>query len=403
MKKKTAIPSPQSPALRFILSAYHVFGDRTLSRQRLGHIITSLVRKAITYKRKFDLGDFAYLDREVFCTGPSMHKDYDIADFYSAAVDCANYGHPSAAVSIEHWLKFKPFLIRQASRKWIRLRIGSEFTWQGVTVKVTSISPKQGHLIACQIQNHRGINDCHYIDGNYRCVNKRQQLKDATLIIHYGAMRAYQPDKVTRRFTLTHADLAARDNAAVALHAKLKKEILAVKTLAELEAFEKQWDHNTTEIRHTLRHWETEALRDVFSHHSSQIISQADPEELSAYRARKRDSETLRAAEAIAKWRAGGPWTAGYTKTNYLRINGETVDVSNGNFVTLDDARQALPVLIRMHRNLKSPLEIEESIRIGDFHLKRVAKDHVKIGCTEIPWTEVQWLNAEISKLDHPT
>lgn len=126
----------------------------------------------------------------------------------------------------------------------------------------------------------------------------------------------------------------------------------------------------------SLRHIDLEEIRDAFTKRKAWQEANATDEE----KARK-------FKENIAQWRAGRGGAFLNTDNIMLRVFGEQVQCTNGNSISLATARTVLPVILdRRHANENLSLPLDS------YRVERVSAEGVKIGCTLVPWEEVELL-----------
>jgi hypothetical protein len=170
-----------SPAIKLLELVWNGVSDNKemWSWLRLNSSMHEALNLAISSGLKFELGDFDYIASQ-FRWG---WWSGDGEGFYYQAVEQNN---TSAIKSLEaHW-KRKPFIANDIHyrvhsttviRKRGRLVVNAEFHWQGLWAKVTSFTDDKEAIIAC----------------TYKPRNPDK----------------YEPDKIDRRFRITHVELKA--------------------------------------------------------------------------------------------------------------------------------------------------------------------------------------------------
>lgn len=95
--------------------------------------------------------------------------------------------------------------------------------------------------------------------------------------------------------------------------------------------------------------------------------------------------------DKIEAWKKGsdGAWLD--TKDIYLRIVDGCVECSNGNSITKKTAISVVPELLSM-RGKSATLNLP----LDSYTIERVDATGVKVGCTLVPWTEIEYLAREL-------
>lgn len=169
-----------SDALVLLKHVYAKQGEafKGFSFTRLNQVMRQTLIMAAAYGFKFNEDDLEHL--HLRC-GAGHWLDSD--QFYSAACGVGGFGYAnlgpcniSACRAFEHYRQIKPYRILQAGhKKSIRLAIGIPLKWQGHQVRVTSLNGER--IIACAKE---------YKGGKW---------------------------VITKRFTITHTDLALHNKA----------------------------------------------------------------------------------------------------------------------------------------------------------------------------------------------
>ena len=172
------------------------------------------------------------------------------------------------------------------------------------------------------------------------------------------------------------ADVRKRGDAALVEHTNLYDR-MQVSSMAELEISAERMQQALTSISRDQR----EAL------------------ELAAERAleeehRKAERERLAASydADLERWMNGEPVHRWFGDVR-LRINGKHVETSTGQSATVESVRRALPIVLR-RRNSFGPVC---NLMVDSFEVVEQSTEGVKVGCTLVPWAEVERLQALLS------
>lgn len=103
--------------------------------------------------------------------------------------------------------------------------------------------------------------------------------------------------------------------------------------------------------------------------------------------------------EDIAAWLAGEDVELGEHYIVKLRINGDQVEASNGYEMPIATVKAGIE-LARKYR--ESGLTSNTGTRFGAYYVTRISKFSVKIGCTTIPWDEVDRIEKLIDAMGGP-
>lgn len=280
--------------------------------------------------------------------------------FYNIA--CA-MNHASAQQSFEQFANRPACLWEEDAKLPVRLHVGSRFTWKGYFLTVTSM--RSDSLVACTYKDYespvRGIKAGAVI-GDY---DDKYLITDS----HGGTLCVVKAKKtngsriVAKRFTIPYSEIKElRRSSKARLHDMLVK-IASCDPIKDSKTL-------TAEINaNHFRHFELEEIQNGFGKRRSWVANQSK----------------------VEAWRQGkdGAWFG--SKIVLLRLNGDLVECSNGNSVSKNAAEGILPVLLK-HRNKTNRLDIQ----IDSYRIKSIGASGVKIGCTLVPWEEVEWLATEL-------
>lgn len=300
--------------------------------------------------------------------------------FYVQAV---RVGHTSACISFEKWAGRPAALWSEQVKTPERLHDGSDFTWEGTRVCVTSMM--SGRLIACTYKREESSGrdslkegNLDYVDGHYREVEylKRQ---DDKLLIRFGPPVPHETRTVARRFTITYETLSAKRRALDTARKDALKEITLAETTEALSAVAER----LSSASGAYRHFDIEDFRKAIENRRGEFSERQNDAQ------RKIDDEKYRVhqAESLERWAAGED-IRGYWSVVRLRVKGKYVQTSTGQNATLESVRLILPMALRNRR--KRGQVITGKVDMHDIHAFTDAG--VQVGCTLIPWPELERL-----------
>jgi hypothetical protein len=308
-------------------------------------------------------------------------------------------GNLSAALSLEKYFCRTPFLWAERTKTASRLCVGSDFTWKGERVTVTSFDDAKKTLTACSYttdQDHnseRRVGGIVYDMGEYRVLEARTDYEDGSIAARFSA-KVTEERKIKKRFCISAEEMQTVRADYGARRRKHEKAIKAAKTLDELASAKQA---AADEGASAYRHFDLEIIQAAIETRREGIINGMPTDE---DRAKALKEEKARAAERcrveMAEWVAGGdvrPYFAGIIK---LRIKDSFVECSNGNKVSLEAAFKTLPLV---HRCREKGWESNGQVHDVDaFRLERIDRNGVTIGCTLIPWEEVDRFSPILKK-----
>lgn len=388
-----------SPALSHIVHiSKHV--KRSASGQKRGHALYAALANAIDCGLDFAKGDFVYLRDKLDLS--SWIGESGIESMYSTACGGERASsNPSAALAIEHMLKREPFMWAEETRTTKRLHVDSRLTWKGVFVTVTSFDDKEKTLTACSYKRERndgedGIGKRSYFKGNYHTLDALKQCADGSLIVRFSPPVEHEPEKVDRRFTITCAELTELRKDYDRRRRVHEKAIAAATTLDEVEVSRVR---AAAEGREAYRHFDIEILSEAVARRKEEIEGAMDraERELSQQEQNRRCKEQH--AANLEKWLAGEDVRDFiYSGDVRIRINGDYVETSNGNRVTIDAACATLAFVAKYRESGWAMNGRKHDV--DAFKLERVGSEGIQIGCTFLPWSEVDRC-AELLEVAH--
>jgi hypothetical protein len=282
--------------------------------------------------------------------------------FYTTACLC---NHASAQQSFELFAERPGVLWEENAKQPERLHVGSEFTWKGHFITVTSM--RKDNLVACSYKDY--VPDVKGLKAGARFGYDPEWLvisskgKGSTIDLRVKATKRESGRReVNKRFVIPYIEIIELRRTA----AKRLKELIA-----KIDACDpSDTAALVTEInRSHFRHFELEDIRAAFS-------------------ARK---ELFADRDKIQAWRDGrnGEWLS--TDLTLLRLHNGRIECSNGNSISRAAATAVLPVLLE-HRNKATSL----AIPLESYKIERTNSDGVKIGCTIVPWSEIELIAPQL-------
>jgi len=245
-------------------------------------------------------------------------------------------GHTTACISFEHYAGRPAALWSESVKTPERLSIGSRFTWQGAFLTVTSM--RRDHLVACT-----------YKPGSE----------------YHSDLRVGDIDRIG-----DEAELAAARKQADAVRRLALKEIASTENPRALSEVEQTL---ACTPRGTYRHFDIEDFRKAIAKRR-EAFNQAEVAQIAAQSEAKR----------MERWVAGEN-VGGWFKSVRLRISGDYIETSTGHSVSVDSAKKALPFVLRHRHSSVSRTGLDVDVH----RINRISGDGVLIGCTLIPWGEV--------------
>lgn len=347
------------------------------SWQRLNGALADTLMAAITAHLSFEPGDFSGFRKMSghYWMGNS-HGGECGERFYVHAV---KVGHTPACISFEKYAGRPAALWAEEVKTPGRLCIGSEFTWDGLRVTVSNMM--QDYLVACTYGDYEGGGDkegdtC-YFGRAYRTINRISSTDSGDLLLRLSAPVAKPSRKPTRIIKIRYEELAAKRKVYEKQRKEALAEIAAAEDAASLHAIAERL---SSMPRATFRHFDIEDIRKAIEAKKGEFKK----EEVEAV-------ERLAESEALEMWLAGKDIRRWF-KSVRLRVKGEYVETSTGQSVTLKSAVRLLPWVLS-HKGKEA--SVSERIDVHD--ITRFSLPGVQIGCTLIPWPEVERLRDMIA------
>ncbi len=368
-KDTSSVPGPAYKAVRTIYDQ-----SPRRSWQRLNGALQNALTAAIEAHLPFGPDDFSLMHSRMsggYWLGNSCGSQTG-ERFYTLAVQV---GHTGACKSFESFAKRPPALWSEDVKTPSRLSIGSEFTWEGRKLTVTNL--KEGHIVACLFDNDRSdvhgvtqVGTLEYFAGSYRRIEDYGVFHDGRIQVIYGAEKiGRESPRMKHIFRIKYEDIAAKRKAYDASVRRVLAELAGIQNQEQLNAFAQQFTSFTAE----LRHFDIEEVRGKFLETQQKLQAQ------------------MGEAERLAQWKAG-EYIPSHFKDVFLRIRGGRVETSTGQSVRLESARRVLPWVLENRESDKTTSRPIDSYTIREF-----SPEGVLIGCTLIPWREVERFSALIA------
>ena len=289
--------------------------------------------------------------------------------YYSLACEV---NHASACQSFEQFAQRPGVLWEETTKTPERLHVGSRFSWKGYYVTVTSM--RGDSLVACTYADYRNEIEGLKVGamvGSYNhphTITSAQRDGKAFLLRVIPAATNHGSSVVAKRFTVRYDEIKTFRSTE---KQRLKQVLDKIAKCDPKDASRLSKEISTQHFRH----FQLEVIQNAF--------------------ARRKDWQENQAR--IEVWRKGlnGAWLD--TKEIYLRVIGDQVQCTNGNSVSLAAVRRALPIVIDRRRKsgtLDLPLD--------GHRITSLSTRGVQIGCTLVPWSEVDYLSSLIRNSTPP-
>ena len=288
--------------------------------------------------------------------------------YYLYSTACS-LNHLSACISFENFAERPGVLWEEDVTTPARLHVGARFTWQGHYVEVTSM--RKDSLVACTYKDV-----CNSIKGlkvggqvgeyndPYLIVSAKKDGKET--VLHVVKDSVCNGDRaVVKRFTIPYEEIKK-----FRLTAKARVKAIVDRIAVCDPAKDAKQLSKDIEAEH-FRHFELETINAAFA----------------------RRKEWQANEGRITAWRSGvnGAWLD--VQSILLRVRGDSVECSNGNAVSVAAVRRVLPVVLA-RRNDAGRLDLP----LDSYHVDSVNTGGVKIGCTVVPWSEVDYISSRINQ-----
>lgn len=328
------------------------------SYKRLNPSLRSTLENCITADLPFKPDTFRRIYCELrgswwFGDGSGSHIG---EGFYSTA---CSVNHSSAQQSFEHFAERPGVLWEENAATPSRLHVGSQFTWHGRYLTVTSM--RNDSLVACSYKDYRqevrGIKAGATIGYDpVWLITSTKRDGAATMLRVVKVGKSYNERGIDKRFIIRYAEIVDLRRSAKARVKSMLEKIAACDPKKDADKLSKEINSEH------FRHFEFEEIRAGFQRRKEWIANEGK----------------------IEAWRKGenGAWLD--VKQVLVRVNGDRVECSNGNHISRSAAVAVLPVLMAQRSkttSLKLPLD--------SYQIDRVSNAGVKIGCTLIPWPEI--------------
>ena len=337
---------------------------------RLNGALSGTLRNCIAADLPFALDTFQRVYKELRGSwwfgdgaGSSMGEH-----FYTLACKC---NHASAQQSFEQFAGRPGVLLENGTKQPERLHVGSEFTWNGYHLTVTSM--RSDSLVACSYKDCRsnvsGLKVGAVIGYGPEFIITASKKDGAGYSLRAREAKKTEDDRiVSKRFTIKYSEITEyRQSAKKRLKLVLDK-IALCSPAKDRESIQKEV------TKQNFRHWELEEVTAAWNKRIASLSKQ-EREEL----------EHQRNVPVIEAWRAGKNGAYLGVESILLRINGDRVECSNGNAVSRAAASRLLPILL----DNRGKKEVLVQVNLDGHTVERIGSDGVQIGCTLVPWSEI--------------
>lgn len=344
---KKSVKRDQSTGLQFVLYVYEHATRKSWTG--LNGCLTDALEIAIRSGMKFEVGDIEEFPKKGFWFDGELH-------YAAACGGTRGYDHPSFVKTFESYQKRKPWLWAEQTKTPSRLHVGARFHWEGLLVEVTSMDDNADHIIAC----------------NYESSQER---------------------KVRKRFTITHEELTAVRKAADARFRAAAKQIKDAMSVVELDAACERisLDHSLVPFRH----FDMEEIRElVANRRRDDFAGQRSPGQI-------KESEERERAD-LERWKSGG---SAYRVFNViaLRVREGFVETTTGQRASVNNARIALKFAEKYRESGYTPTADDRPVLLDTHMIKSITQEGCKIGCTFVPWSEIDRIKPELLDTVKPT
>jgi len=351
------------------------------SWSRLNDALREAMIAAITAHLSFNPDDFATIREH---TNAHRWMGEGVERYYTMACEL---GHTPACISYERWADRPAALWAENVKTPTRLHVGSRFTWEGCSVTITSM--KHEHFIACSYADdpytdELTIGSPSYIHGDKRIIEAFKHVEGGGLLLRCGPeIKGHEDRKPERIFKIKYEDLARARKSYDYTRKHYLKEIAATESSEQIEEVKIRIGQAG---RDAFRHFDIEDIRNAIGEQEKAITE--------GMTEKQRAADKERAAAQLVKWIAGEdvPSVFGVVK---LRIKGPYVETSTGQSVTVESAKVLLPWAMR-YRN--KPYFLKAPKQLDTFEVREFTANGVQVGCTLIPWSEIERIKPELMK-----
>jgi hypothetical protein len=283
--------------------------------------------------------------------------------FYTLA---CNVNHASAQQSFEAFAERPAVLWEEQSGTPSRLHVGCKFTWKGRQVTVTSM--RKDSLVACSYKGYRsgvsGMKVGAVIGYAPEYVITSAKRAGQSIVLSVVKAKPSEGERdVATRLTIPYAEIVELRRSAKVRVKTVVNKIAACNPTKDAAKLTKEINASH------FRHFELEQIQ-------------------KAFQSRK---EWLADTQKVEAWRKGenGAWLD--VKGVILRVRADRVECSNGNSVSRATAAAVLPVLLA-RRNTPAAL----ALPLDSYQVNHVNREGVKIGCTRVPWSEIDLITSAL-------
>lgn len=316
----------------------------------------------------------------------------DGEQIYTLACHSSSGSNISAAIALETWFERPPYFWAESTRIPERLHVGSELTWEGHRVRVTSINAKR--IIACSGRREyhesceANIGQVVYEKGDYRKLEAYRKLDDGTIMMRVSGVVASpnHDNSNTRRFAITHDELVSKRKTYDAKRKAYEKEAITAVSLSELEAAKISLSE---ELPASFRHFDIEMLREEFDKATKRIDQTLTDKQRAEHQATQRAKHDA----DLQHWMDGGD-VRRYFNVVRLRVKDQWVETSTQQRVTVEGVRKAIQ-FVAIYRQTGWHAN-GESFDLDQYPLKSINNEGVQVGCTFVQWSEVDRISEHL-------
>lgn len=311
--------------------------------------------------------------------------------YYTVACAC---NHASACQSFERFAGRPGVLWEETNKQPERLHVGAQFTWHGRYLTVTSM--RTDSLVACSYKDtkyrHNGLQvgaEVCYADPHVITHARRD---GAALVLRLvKAAKNTGSCTVAARLTITYAEITE------VRRTEARRVKAIVDQIAQCHPAKDGKQIQKAVNGQKFRHFQLEIINAAYQKRVKELErSAAKKKQDGENRKRQRKLEELDRTEPdrVEAWRGGanGAWL--HCRGTYLRLRCDQVDCSTGNSVSLTAVKRALPVVLARRKDF-GKLELP----LDSYKVQALNESGVTVGCTDIPWPEVDRLAARLAEL----
>jgi len=247
-------------------------------------------------------------------------------------------------------------------------------------------------LVACSYARSGGFRERgdSLAVGVFECLNDRKYRQVEEVVGGEGgavSIRFSAPvddpheRKVARVVKIAFEELSAVRKKYDTLRRQALKDIAAAESLERLSEVAAELAKGSVPESH--RHFDVEDFRAAIAEREKALGLDREAQ-------RRSTSYAQQEADDLERWVNGGPRR--YFHTVRLRISGDRIETSTGQSASVISVRKALPIVLG-RRHSFGPVR---NLMIDSFNVVEQSQIGVKVGCTLVPWSEVERLQATL-------